>query len=1248
MSLSRRDGEQSICDDNQKSNDSLGASVALTEADAEFSSDHESQLCDSVEENDDRVTSLTLSDPIEDIANDIANILLQKFGWGRKKNLRDGKIERPIHGVQHACRVAIFVKIFCEFYRLLDPENQNLISNREIKILQVVGLLHDAMRENDLKDEWEGKSAAFCKKYLMDLGLRNEEASQFASLILSKEKGGLFGKVFQSADALDIPRVRKIFYIDRMSIYHDAKEKGLQQAVIQIVQSTFPMLAFQYDLGFDVDVYVEGKYLFTYNKNSEAKRALLKAEYEHADNCFEKIINDLEHFPLLDAFYNQNIQAIDPIQFSNYAHACEHIEYENLEETLIHPILYSDFLQSLQLATQDKNEMSIVNFYQYVFQAYEKNPTKNLQIVSQIIKINFPLYWDNRLYFLRFSSPESIVYQENLTEYHFLNLATAETYLFFLKLNDPVFFSKSEIEILDFKNIKRYQLDLTIEQGERIAEWKQSIDTLIKSVRWDSRCFIRDCLKDLTLSPTASSEDKKAIRVKPHKQFTVFGNGYFSYKDRKHRMTPDQFLLFKEQKKNKSQAQSVSLSFDRHQAKAFNPAANKFTKTVVLMMDPKANLANRFLIYSGATYGRFYEFETQKEAFRFFHKMVYQNKRMFPDYDSFKKGILKHPHEVNEAMYYASWNLLTSAIGVAADTFESRCIAQHYAAIALVAVTEQYAVLGKPLPQAYYVPIQFYLPTSPIHLNSYAHAEQQADRKRASHIFESESLFHQKMLENNPEFMLLLNAKQCEALISRTFNQCSILVYLVLKGYFELVDTVYGKTDLSKTKSLSEFLKENVGKSEISFIRKSKIKKIANSPLWAAVQRKRVDLDAVFSHQYAHQDEEGNTVLMVALVKKEKDIALKVCQSPYFGINLQNQDGKSAVFLAIEYEHKQVLNLLLNHPVIDLSLQDQENQTVLMFAVALRDLGLVRYLVLNRQVNVNAQNRKGNTALMMAIHIGDIQMAQSILEAYQTNISLDINVANSEGYHALILATRNGWADMVKQLLSFPNIKLNQLGKEGRVAFFYSLFQADSDIFEQFMQHPGLDINARDFFGNTALMLLAHKGSYDKLDQLVQRPELDPNLYNNDRYTALHFALFNGQKAIAECLLKRPDIDVSIETRDGVSVLQLACQQGYEDLICLIAMKRLQVYEAYLTTSKNQKSNRLHAFLSDSQCNKNKLALVDELKLALLAYPAHGLKQEDQARVLKNQFLKNLLADFPEAMKSVLFRNGLDRGYESQ
>ena len=140
-----------------------------------------------------------------------------------------GGMLRPIHGPLHASSVALYAIIFINLYKKFAtkeddpnrqfflPDNPNYITEDDLKLLQIVALLHDSKRPEDTGSnlEWDIISAKCCEEYLINIGVGKEKAMQFANIISNKEppfdksteKYNFLAKILHDADALDIIRV---------------------------------------------------------------------------------------------------------------------------------------------------------------------------------------------------------------------------------------------------------------------------------------------------------------------------------------------------------------------------------------------------------------------------------------------------------------------------------------------------------------------------------------------------------------------------------------------------------------------------------------------------------------------------------------------------------------------------------------------------------------------------------------------------------------------------------------------------------------------------------------------------------------------------------------------------------------------------------------------------------------------------------------------------------------------------------
>lgn len=155
----------------------------------------------------------------------------------------DGELNRHLHGIQHAGRVAFYVPLLANLYRHFDPDAATL-TDKDIQLLQIAALFHDAGREADGEDLWDADSAIMCYRYLINIGISKVDAKKMAEAIANKDadtyyqefdtetetfgpflpstKKNIFQKLIHDADCLDVIRVRDNFdatYLDFCKLF---------------------------------------------------------------------------------------------------------------------------------------------------------------------------------------------------------------------------------------------------------------------------------------------------------------------------------------------------------------------------------------------------------------------------------------------------------------------------------------------------------------------------------------------------------------------------------------------------------------------------------------------------------------------------------------------------------------------------------------------------------------------------------------------------------------------------------------------------------------------------------------------------------------------------------------------------------------------------------------------------------------------------------------------------------------------
>lgn len=234
-------------------------------------------------------------------------------GKGAKLDLFSLPVERISHGVQHALHVAIFTRIIVNFYKAMNHSKAIHLSNEKLHLLEITAFCHDTMRENDREaDRWEKQSAFYCENYLLRTGVEAKKAKRMAQAIINNEND-FYHRIIQSADCLEIPRVKPIFYFNRVCAFQDAN--GLFRCLLfDILKEIIALQAHQYDLKYDVKVQLDNsdQILFTAKRTRCPEKPELKQAYEHHIAAYQNMRDELKQFPLLYAYYcNKNLPPLN-------------------------------------------------------------------------------------------------------------------------------------------------------------------------------------------------------------------------------------------------------------------------------------------------------------------------------------------------------------------------------------------------------------------------------------------------------------------------------------------------------------------------------------------------------------------------------------------------------------------------------------------------------------------------------------------------------------------------------------------------------------------------------------------------------------------------------------------------------------------------------------------------------------------------------------------------------------------------
>lgn len=237
---------------------------------------------------------------------------------------------RPIHGVQHACRVAIYVVVFANLYRKYDFPLARELTAQELELIQIAALFHDSGRQNDGVDRWDNDSATNAYHYLIKLGKDHHTAKRIAEVIANKD-------TYSNSRTCHVLQRRHDGQVDW---YKQALPSDYQRSMAQILLNDADRFDILRVIGLDGTMNIKRSYFYRYiaqhkpqamddlarvrNEifslismhgdlaSSDGRQRLdfaRKLRYEHADKPFDTIISELlqsDDYPVLQSFYAEN------------------------------------------------------------------------------------------------------------------------------------------------------------------------------------------------------------------------------------------------------------------------------------------------------------------------------------------------------------------------------------------------------------------------------------------------------------------------------------------------------------------------------------------------------------------------------------------------------------------------------------------------------------------------------------------------------------------------------------------------------------------------------------------------------------------------------------------------------------------------------------------------------------------------------------------------------------------------------
>ncbi len=278
----------------------------------------------------------------------------------KKDNLKDGVLERLVHGGMHVGRAQFWVTILHkELKKILPDEIQNnlthlsaqlgLSEDQIITLICYVALFHDSARQHEAQDEWDKESAQNAKAFFEAQGLSTELADIFSQAAALKNKPEEFGKLFPDfqyirelvylADCFEIMRCSGCFSLkETLRGFSEEKHGILTPIFIDIAKQIYQLLRVQEDMLEPCVIVLPNNQKIDLNDGKSHFSIAKKIKFEHADNVCsvlcESIKTHTRFAPYLadEALLSTELSKITPA-FNPYIHGTNSSIFSLLKRT---------------------------------------------------------------------------------------------------------------------------------------------------------------------------------------------------------------------------------------------------------------------------------------------------------------------------------------------------------------------------------------------------------------------------------------------------------------------------------------------------------------------------------------------------------------------------------------------------------------------------------------------------------------------------------------------------------------------------------------------------------------------------------------------------------------------------------------------------------------------------------------------------------------------------------------------------
>ena len=220
----------------------------------------------------------------------VKTVLLQSYRFS--PNLPT--IARPVHGLQHSCRTAIWALSVLQLRKQQHDPQALAFPDDMVPLLIKACLFHDSGRQGDGKDtvEWEQASADNLREHLRNCGIEQSLAWQCGEAICNKdnpdacqhlpEQIQTLRSLLHDADTLEVMRVRARFYMDRLECFTACRDDKQRKNYRALAAEVGKVIARQGDLWVPIALHdSEASDEKFFSINTAGLREDIKKQWEH-------------------------------------------------------------------------------------------------------------------------------------------------------------------------------------------------------------------------------------------------------------------------------------------------------------------------------------------------------------------------------------------------------------------------------------------------------------------------------------------------------------------------------------------------------------------------------------------------------------------------------------------------------------------------------------------------------------------------------------------------------------------------------------------------------------------------------------------------------------------------------------------------------------------------------------------------------------------------------------------------------